>query len=266
MAETTRHARPTARLSGALKRQDWIAVAIELLVVVIGVLVALEVNQWAEQREVRSLERTYLLRLKEDLQMERDEANRFTGVANHRLEAAALLDRLAKNPSMPIQDQRMVVCAIATVSWGSFPPVHNISYLELQNTGRTNLLRSVGLRRALAQHYATLADFAQPGLDRTGQERFESKAAGLLSTSEAVAIEQADGDCARMAAVTPAREHELAAAWAQRRAAIDELPGLAEHAEFNLRVLDGMRARIDALIGLIDKQLGSPRHGASGAQ
>jgi hypothetical protein len=91
-------------------------VAIELLVVVIGVLAALEVNQWAEQREVRSLERTYLLRLKEDLQMERDEANRFTRVANHRLEAAALLDRLAKDPSIPIQDPRMVVCAIATMS------------------------------------------------------------------------------------------------------------------------------------------------------
>jgi hypothetical protein len=100
---------------------------------------------------------------------------RITGLA-----AAALLGRLARNPSMPIQDPRMVVCAVATVSSGSFPPVYNISYLELQTAGRTNLLRSVALRRALAQHYATLADVAQPGLDRTGQEPFESKAAGLV--------------------------------------------------------------------------------------
>jgi hypothetical protein len=41
---------------------------------------------------------------------------------------------------------------------------------------------------------------------------------------------------------------------------------LAEYAEFNLRVLDGMRARIDVLTGLIENQLDGPRHGASGAQ
>ena len=266
MAERARPARPTARLSGALKRQDWIAVAIELLVVVIGVLVALEVNQWAEQRETHRLEHSYLLRLREDLQLESDEADRFTRVANDRLAAVKLLDRVAANPSTPLQDSRSIVCALATVSWSSFPTVHNISYLELQNTGRTSLIRSVALRRALAQHYATLADFAVPGLDRAGQERFESKATGLLSTSEAIAIEQADGDCSRMAPVTASRAGTLSTEWAARRAAIDELPGLAEHNEFNLRVIEGMQARIDALLALINHQLGDSARRSSSAK
>ena len=266
MGKQARQARPTARLSGALKGQDWVAVAIELLVVVIGILIALEVNQWAEQRETRSLEHSYLLRLKEDLQLERDEADRFTRVVNDRLDAVALLDRVAGNPSTPLQDPRSIVCALATVSWGSFPPVHNIAYDELQNTGRTNLIRSLALRRALAQHYAKLTDLSRPAEDRTGQERFETKATGLLSTSEGIAIERADGDCRRMDPVSPSRERMLAAAWAQRRAAIDELPGLAEHNEFNLRVIQGMQARIDALIALINQQLGESGNQSSNAQ
>jgi len=255
MAQAERHVRTTARLSGALKRQDWAAVAIELLVVIIGVLVALELNQWAERRETRVLEHSYLIRLKEDLQMERDQADRFTAVVNRRLEAVALLDRLASDPTALVGDPRDVPCALATVSWGSFPPVHNISYLELQNTGRMSLIRSVALRRMLAEHYETLADFALPGLDRTGQNRFESRTAGLLSTSEGIAIERVDGDCQNMAPVTPARAEAIARAWAKRRAAIDELPGLAEHHEFNLRVIEGMQKRIDALIALINRQL-----------
>jgi hypothetical protein len=255
VVEQAKQARPTARLSAALKRQDWIAVGIELLVVIIGVLVALEVNQWAEQRETRSLEHSYLLRLKEDLQLERDEADRFSTVANDRLAAVILLDRLARNPSTPVKDPRTVVCALATVSWGSFPPVHNISYQELQNTGRTSLIRSVSLRRSLAEHYATLADFARPADDRTGQDRFESKAAGILSASETMAIERADGDCKRMEPVSAGRERVIAAEWASRRTAIDELAGLAEHNEFNLRVLEGMRARIDSLLASIDIEI-----------
>jgi hypothetical protein len=40
---------------------------------------------------------------------------------------------------------------------------------------------------------------------------------------------------------------------------------LAAHNEFNLRVIEGMRSRIDALIARIDEQLGSPTgHGSGG--
>lgn len=259
MAETAKRSGTHARFSAALKRQDWTAVIIELLVVVVGVLVALEVNQWAERRQTRALQHAYLLRLKEDLQLERTEADRFAAIVKDRLAAVALLGGLATNPSMEIRDPRTVVCALATVSWGSFPLIHNISYLELQNTGRTSLIRSIALRRALAEHYATLADFSQPGLDRTGQNRFESKAAGLLSTSEVIGIERADGDCGRMAPVTAARARVIATGWSRRRDAIDELPGLAEHNEFNLRVIEGMKIRIGRLETLIDEDLSGSR-------
>lgn len=254
-----RTTRATARLSGALKRQDWVAVAIELLVVVIGVLVALEVNQWAEQRDTRSLQHDYLLRLRDDLQLERSETDQFAGIARDRLSSVALLERVASAPSAPVKDPRTIVCALATVSWGSFPPVHNISYDELQNTGRTSLIRSVALRRALAEHYAIISDFARPAEDRSGQERFESKAAGILSASEGVAIERADGDCRRMAPVTAGRARVIASKWAADRPAIDELPLLAEHHEFNLRTIQGMQSRIDSLLRAIDAQLGATR-------
>jgi len=255
MPETVKRRTGAARLAEALKRQDWVAVSIELLVVVVGVLVALWLNQSVERRQTRALEHTYLLRLKEDLQMEQEETQHFTRIARDRLAAVSLLDTLATNPLMPLKDSRAVVCALATVSWGSFPPIHNISYDELQSTGRTSLIRSVALRRALAEHYAMVADFARPGLSTTDQDRFESNTVGLLSTPEMIAIERADGDCSRTAPVSSPHASAIATAWAKRQAAIDDLPGLAKHHEFNLRVMEGMKARIDALIAQLDNEI-----------
>jgi hypothetical protein len=244
-----------------LKRQDWVAVAIELLVVVIGVLVALEVNQWAEQRETHALEHSYLLRLRDDLQMERGEAQQFRRTVANRLTAISLLERIAGDPSARVTDPRMIAWAIETASWGSFPPVHNISYSELQSTGRTNLIRSVELRRALAEHYAIIADLQIPAQDRTGEERFDSKTTGLLSIGESMAVEEADGDYKRMPQISAVRARAIAEGFAKRRSAIDELPALAEHHVFDRRIIDGMQSRIDALIRLINQQLGEDRNG-----
>ena len=263
MAGTARHPRPTARLSAALKGQDWVAVAIEMLVVVFGVLLALQVNDFAEQRQTRSLEHAYLLRLKEDLQMERGEADRFNGFVSDRLTAVTLLDRIAKDPSIEVGDPRMVPWAVETASWGSFPPIHNISYNELQSTGRTSLIRSVELRRALAEHYATLADLAVPAQDRTGEERFDSDTAGLLSIDESMAVESADGDYRRMPPISAARALAIAVGFANRRSAVSELPDLAEHHVFDRRIIEGMRARIDTLIRLVDQQSGGAGADAS---
>lgn len=48
------------RLSSALKRQDWATVLIEFVLVIVGVLIALQVNNWNQNRQDRRLEVTYL--------------------------------------------------------------------------------------------------------------------------------------------------------------------------------------------------------------
>lgn len=244
-----------------MARQDWVAVGIEFVVVVFGILLALEVNQWAERHERRLVEHTYLMRLREDLVMERGETDRFRRVVERRLSAATLLERITKGTSTEVPDPRMVPWALETVSWRSFPRVHNISYGELQNTGQTNLIRSVALRRALADHYARTADHARPGEDRTSEDRFDAATAGLLSTAELMPVEKAAGNYDVMAPISASRAAAIAAEFAARRAAVDELANLAQHHAFNLRVIGQMRSRLDALISQIDAQITPAKRG-----
>ena len=72
MPETTR---PPARrrlflgrLGAAIRRQDWFAVALEVLIVVAGVLIALAVNDWAAARQAREVEIQSLRELRTALQ------------------------------------------------------------------------------------------------------------------------------------------------------------------------------------------------------
>lgn len=51
------------RLAAGLKRQDWAAVIIEFLLVVVGVFVGLQVANWNDDRKDRVLEKTYVARI-----------------------------------------------------------------------------------------------------------------------------------------------------------------------------------------------------------
>ena len=241
------------RISKALARQDWAAVAIELVVVVVGILIALGVGQWAEQRSERQRERLSLERLHDDLQIEYAVATSAEGWARVRLEAIEKLADLTAHPEHAGLDPSSVPLAIETASWRSFPQVSAFVYNELQDTGQMRLIRSFELRRGLADHYGRLGTDARIGEDRAAEVRFEAATAGLLSVDELLAIERRPGE-RRMLPTQPARALALARAFAARPDAVRELAGLGQHHMFNLRVIGEMKTRIRALEALIERE------------
>jgi hypothetical protein len=48
------------RISKALRQQDWFTVVIETLIVVFGVFIGLQVNNWNESRQDQQRETRYL--------------------------------------------------------------------------------------------------------------------------------------------------------------------------------------------------------------
>lgn len=231
-------------------QHDWFAVGVDLVVVVVGILVALEFGSWVEARKDRALEQVYLERLKEDFEIELariDDARRY---AQSRIDAAKLLHRLVVDPASAPDAGARVPWAVETASWRSFPQINAFVYGELQSTGRLALLRSVSLRRMLAEHYTASHHEARVGLDLSAQQRFDAACSGLLGIDELTAIELAGGRWEKLE-VTPARALEIAREFARRPAAIAELPSLVQHHTYNLRVLDDMRRRIEAIIARV---------------
>src|SRR6185312_704903 len=56
-----------SRLIARLREHDWLAVAIELVIVVVGILIALEVSNWNQGRLDRARADSYLRRIQADL-------------------------------------------------------------------------------------------------------------------------------------------------------------------------------------------------------
>jgi hypothetical protein len=237
--------------SQRLKHHRWFGVSVDFVIVVAGILLALQLDAWAENRRERRLELVYLERLAEDLEIERSRMEAAERFANSRIQAARLLGRLAADPMLAKTEPARVSWALETATWRSFPQINAFVYRELQSTGRLTLIRSEPLRRSLAEHYTALQHDARVGEDLTTQQRFDGAVAGLLTIDELEAVERVAGDYSKLS-MSPDRAVAVARLFAQRPAAVAELPGLVQHHTFNLRVITQMRSRADAIIQQID--------------
>ncbi|HSR59764.1 MAG TPA: DUF6090 family protein [Robiginitalea sp.] len=147
----------------------------EILLVVIGILLALQVNTWDNDREARLEEHALLLRLENELKQDLKEIGEVKDDAEIRiLLALPVLDSLGKNNGQYVRGWRYYVQAEKTfaglsgmkrlslgqslfyvLARNQFNPAR-ITFDEMQSTGKLSLLRSDALRIALQQHYSDL--------------------------------------------------------------------------------------------------------------
>src|SRR4051812_47615861 len=84
------------RLGNRLKQQDWVAVAIELALVVVGVFFGIQAANWNDQRRERALERAYVTRIGQDVRSDVAELDEVIRVSTVRM---ALLNQLLRKAS-----------------------------------------------------------------------------------------------------------------------------------------------------------------------
>ncbi len=75
------------RIAEAYRRQDWFTVFVETMIVVLGVFLGLQVNNWNADRGDRAREASYLARLAEDLRADIAEIDEIDRVAAVRMAA-----------------------------------------------------------------------------------------------------------------------------------------------------------------------------------
>jgi len=136
----------------ASRRQgfDWPHALVELATVVVGILIALAINNWAQARHDAVLEARYLDRLladsSENLTMLQERIDWHTRRAN----TFARLNKWLTNETQPPTDDEIsdVLCR-----WFMQPAlrVRRETYAELVSTGNLSLLRDVPLRGLLGE-------------------------------------------------------------------------------------------------------------------
>jgi len=239
------------RLRKTFAESNYSTLALELVVVILGILIAFQIDRWAEDRRDREHEFDYLVRLKDDLQIEIQSMDAALEHAESRIAAVLLLEEVLANPPIVLERPGAVAAAVETATWRSFPQINAFVYSELQSTGNLALIRSESLRRDLANHYSSIRHHERVGFDLNIQQEFDRLAAGILSTAELQTIERGawndtDSD------ISADRALEITQELARRQDAINLLPNIAQHHSFNQNVIEAARIRTRKVIELID--------------
>jgi len=139
------------RLAGALRQQDWFTVAVETIIVVLGVFLGLQANNWNEAQSDKRLEKQYLQRLYDDVALSiadhkagaewDEERARTQRLVLDALESGVLAESLRADFDAGLiyfGYQNTITMRWATVE-------------ELRSTGKMAVIRDIELRNRLAQ-------------------------------------------------------------------------------------------------------------------
>ena len=171
-----------------VKAQNWFAVAIDFVIVVVGVFIGLQVSNWNAERSLEEREKVYLQQLLIDLESDRATGERGV-VSADSIDAAAesLLAVLEGGDNgAPVSDAELVR-SVTFAGYAYLPQTNATTYNEMISTGALGLLRSAELKRALGEYYARQSAGRQwDSLLREEQFAYLAAIRGLLTRKQFV--------------------------------------------------------------------------------
>ena len=128
----------------SLRRQDWMAVAVELVVVVVGVFVGVQASNWNAEIEIDARARDFTERLRSDLREEawayELQVGYYSQVHDNAVRAADALEGYAA-----ISDEAMLIALYRATQYNGNVR-RRATYDELTSTGEIGLIRDPALR------------------------------------------------------------------------------------------------------------------------
>jgi len=149
------------KLTNISTRINWRFLLGEFVVIVVGVLLALWVDELREARNNAALEVEYLRSFVTDLESDLAEFDE-TEAWMRRSEAAAATVLTLYEGSPPTESVADLVMAVETAGWQDWPVITRNTIDDLRSTGNLRLIRDPALRRAIAAYYTTIENNSIP--------------------------------------------------------------------------------------------------------
>ncbi len=137
------------------KDQNWFAVVLDLVVVVVGIFLAFQVERWYENRRLLSEESVHLVALAEDFAAARKNLAYLTARYAQAKQASAKLLSLDEEVEPNLDNDGFYRLIAAAQLMGSIQPPRQ-TYDALIATGKIDALGDDALKVALADYFSTL--------------------------------------------------------------------------------------------------------------
>jgi len=169
------------RWGGKAREQNWFAVAIDFVIVVVGVFLAIQAANWNDSRKERTEERRYYAQILDDLRADQQ-------ILQLALRLAAKYDAAAENTLRamrtgipPTSTPGRFAVDIHYAGFLYIPRPSRRTYDELISTGSLGLLQSEAAKAAIADYYSRFDELRQwDELLRSQQDRYWEATSGVL--------------------------------------------------------------------------------------
>jgi len=165
------------------RKQEWTAIFIDLVIVVVGVFIGIQVSNWNIERETHRKAAVFTERLKGDL---RYEAWQYEYTIEYQKDVLANAERVlaAMGGEAPLSDEQFVIAAYRASQYQFFDR-HRATYDELISTGTIGLITDQKLRAT------AVTVFASPMFDQTVSEGKQSEYRNLFRTTVSAGVQRA---------------------------------------------------------------------------
>lgn len=155
----------------------------EIILIMLGILLALQVNNWNQNRLNNNLENQYYQRLLEDLREEKEivqsALNYSSQVITHAKRAIVVFENATDNIDTPVDN----LIDMYQASQIKDPHSARSTYEELISSGRINLIRNDSLKTALIRYYEiTWTETAMYQIPNNYRENLRSKMPDFIQT------------------------------------------------------------------------------------
>jgi len=143
------------RIIAHFRKQDWFTVLVEFLIVVAGIFVGLQVNNWNEAARDRRAETQYLSQLRGDLQrIEGETAAQFDFERFHASLAGAVFD-LIKHDNTKERGAR-INAGLSQLTMRRTLRAESPTFVDLQSSGDLEIISNAALRTDIIAYFAAM--------------------------------------------------------------------------------------------------------------
>ena len=138
-----------SRLSQSLKEQDWLAISIEFVLLVAGVFLGIQAQQWSNEREQRRLEHVYIERVLSDVNLSIDTNELNVSRLTSNSDGSTLVLNSLRSCSLPEAQRDAFADGLSDIAKVG-PSVFVLSTMdEMLSAGNFSIIRSQKIRDAL---------------------------------------------------------------------------------------------------------------------
>ncbi len=154
------------RIKAHIEKENWFAVALDFVIVVVGILLAFQITNWSDARADRAQEQILLTRFKSDFEAIKLRLEKSTNGYKEFLKSTEFVYEMIEDRKLiesQTESQHFAEALRATVN-NYLPAWQSSTFIEIQASGKVDLLQNTALKTALIE-YEQATQIAQSGFE-----------------------------------------------------------------------------------------------------